>query len=297
MYFDLEDYRPDTPRVPHAISIREGVLMSIILHLLFVMAWWARPDAAPAPDAAQALVVPQKDPVTFVHIEPRVERSAPPKPNVAHSDLDRRATAPEITPPTPAPEPMSRGNTPEKTLGAPDERMAGAEKPATAPPPATTGAADIVTKPATTFTDPAPTAAPPAPTGNLGRSLRNLTRYLQDQSYDNQKGGVQDIGPDIQFDSKGVEFGPWLRRFIAQIKRNWYVPQAAMLMSGQVVIQFYVLKDGRITEIKVVKPSTTEAYTISAFNALKNSNPTLPLPPEYPDDRAFFTITFHYDVR
>ena len=30
---------------------------------------------------------------------------------------------------------------------------------------------------------------------------------------------------------------------------------------------------------------------------MKNSNPTLPLPPEYPDDRAFFTITFHYDVR
>jgi hypothetical protein len=25
------------------------------------------------------------------------------------------------------------------------------------------------------------------------------------------------------------------------------------------------------------------------------SNPTTALPPEYPDDRAFFTVTFHYN--
>jgi hypothetical protein len=49
--------------------------------------------------------------------------------------------------------------------------------------------------------------------------------------------------------------------------------------------------------MKIVGPSQFEAYNVSSFNALKNSNPTLPLPPEYPEDRAFFTITFHYDVR
>ena len=89
----------------------------------------------------------------------------------------------------------------------------------------------------------------------LGKSLRNLTRYLQDQNFDNQQGGQSDFGPDIQFDSKGVEFGPWLRRFIAQIKRNWYVPQNAMLISGKVVIQFYVSRDGRLSELKIVGPS------------------------------------------
>src|SRR5690348_18263498 len=34
-------------------------------------------------------------------------------------------------------------------------------------------------------------------------------------------------GADIQFDSKGIDFGPWLRRFTAQVKRNWFVPQVA----------------------------------------------------------------------
>ena len=32
------------------------------------------------------------------------------------------------------------------------------------------------------------------------------------------------FGPAIQFDTKGVEFGPWIRRFIAQVKRNWLIP-------------------------------------------------------------------------
>ena len=41
--------------------------------------------------------------------------------------------------------------------------------------------------------------------------------------------------------------------------------------------------------------STVTAFTNAAFNALKLSNPTLPLPPEYPADQASFTVTFHYN--
>jgi TonB family protein len=101
--------------------------------------------------------------------------------------------------------------------------------------------------------------------------------------------------PSIQFDSKGVEFGPWLRRFVAQIRRNWFIPQSAMLQKGHVVVTFYVGKDGRITELKVLRPSAIELFNNSSFGALASSNPTHPLPPEYPNDRAFFTVTFYYN--
>ena len=37
MYFDFDDYQPDTPRVMTSISWREGVLLSIIFHLLMVI--------------------------------------------------------------------------------------------------------------------------------------------------------------------------------------------------------------------------------------------------------------------
>src|SRR5207342_2246891 len=93
------------------------------------------------------------------------------------------------------------------------------------------------------------------PSGGLGSSLRNLQQFLQNQSFDNPNGGQQDQGADIQFDSKGVEFGPWIRRFIAQVKRNWFVPQAAMLLKGHVVIQFNVLRNGTLTDIRIVQKS------------------------------------------
>jgi TonB family protein len=131
--------------------------------------------------------------------------------------------------------------------------------------------------------------------GSLGDALRNLQRYTQNEAFDNQGGGGGQFGPEIQFDTKGVEFGPWIRRFIAQVKRNWLIPYAAMSMKGHVVIQFNVHKDGSITDLNVVGPSGIDAFNNAAFGALSGSNPTQPLPPEYPDSKAFFTVTFFYN--
>jgi TonB family protein len=130
--------------------------------------------------------------------------------------------------------------------------------------------------------------------GLLGSALRNLQRYVQEQSFDNEHGSGDAEGL-IQFDSKGVDFGPWLRRFVAQVKRNWFVPQAAMIMKGHVVITFNIHRNGAITDIEVKQPSSVESFNHAAVNALMGSNPTQPLPPEYPSDTAFFTVTFLYN--
>jgi hypothetical protein len=37
MYFDFEDYRPDTPRIDAPISKRESALLSIVFHGLFFL--------------------------------------------------------------------------------------------------------------------------------------------------------------------------------------------------------------------------------------------------------------------
>ena len=107
--------------------------------------------------------------------------------------------------------------------------------------------------------------------------------------------GNGDFGPSIQFDTKGVEFGPWLRRFVAQIRRNWFVPYAAMSLRGHVVLSFKVHKDGTITDLMIMKPSAIDAFTKSAFNAIKSSNPTVPLPLEFPDENAPFVVTFYFN--
>ena len=52
--------------------------------------------------------------------------------------------------------------------------------------------------------------------GALGDALRNLQRYVQNETFNNPQGGQDTPGASIQFDTKGVEFGPWLRRFVAR---------------------------------------------------------------------------------
>ena len=133
------------------------------------------------------------------------------------------------------------------------------------------------------------------PDGLLGQAARNLRRSAQRQTFRNLSGDTGRYGPEIEFDTKGVEFGPWIRRFVAQIKRNWFVPYAIWSMHGHVVITFNVHRDGSLTDLAVARPSGIEAFNNSAFNALRASNPTQPLPPEYPDDQAFFTVTFFFN--
>jgi TonB family protein len=271
--------------------------------------------------AAQAVPMTprqQEPPQPFVMIEPRLDtetlrrmtRPAPP------SDRDREARSRERNPNATNAQPFLRGHSPELTEAQPKAEKARGEGPRPEPsPPSTTTAPEAATAantpaasqlplaPSPNATQPRPqaqAATQPAPRGGqppggaLGEALKNLNRYAQDSQLDNPNGGNQ-VDPAIQFDSKGVEFGPWLRRFIAQVKRNWFVPYAAMSLRGHVSITFNVHKDGSISELQVVRPSDVTAFNNAAFNALATSNPTMALPPEYPSDKAFFTVTFYYN--
>ena len=316
MYFDFEDYHPDISPVGRAISWREGVLLSIIFHLMMVILVLVAPKWFPFlanPGRPRLAVVQQPPPdhTRFVFVQPRFERQVPKAPDRADSsDRDRIARAPKRAERPENPLPFARGNSPERieelqrqaARGQGPQPDPAAGRPAENTPPDP----NMVKVPELPSALQLPLARPPAaqngasgrsPTtgGSLGDALRNLQRYVQNESFDNQGGAGGQFGPEIQFDTKGVEFGPWIRRFIAQVKRNWFIPYAAMSMKGHVVIQFNVHKDGSLTDLTVVGPSAVDAFNNAAFGALSGSNPTQPLPPEYPADKAFFTVTFFYN--
>ena len=144
------------------------------------------------------------------------------------SDVDRSARSPEKTPALTNPLPSARGNSAERTESTPEEKMRGegpAPQPAPpAPPVETPSVADQ--RQADMAMMQKPQMQPP-PGGSLGEALKNLQKYVQKESFNNQKGQAQEFGP-LQFDTKGVEFGPWIRRFVSQVRRNWFVPMAAM---------------------------------------------------------------------
>ena len=314
MYFDFDDHRPDTPSIPRPMSTREVVLITVNLHLVmlvvillgpkipFVKAIIEQRQQAQAELERQEAERRQQERPRFVLMEPRAPRPAPPPERAELSDMDRRARTVERAPNPQNDLPFSRGNSAERLDSVPDAKPltqpGGTPETATAPAPAEEKPAPApLPESQNGYSKPQETPRPRGPSmGILADAIKNVEKYSQKEGFQNLRGGQnQEFGPAIDFDAKGVEFGPWIARFVAQVRRNWFIPMAAMTMRGHVVVTFNVHKDGRITDVSVAKPSAVDAFTISARNAILASNPTVPLPPEYPDEKAFFTVTFFFN--
>ena len=333
MYFDFEDSHLETPTIESAISWRERTLVSIFVHVLAVglvvfvprleiVREAAARRAARLAELAELAQQRQqdRDGMQFVFVEPLVDLEALDALESADaSDMDRSATAPERAG-TPTNElPFALGNTFERVE---------AEQPSEGPDAVALRDPDVglqarLDEPDRPGEDRAPGGGdreeftdgtdglrlglgpPPTPGAGsreadvepslLAQALRNLERYVQRESFDNPGGGTSQYAPWIQFDTKGVEFGPWIRRFKAQIEWNWLIPKAQMSEHGHTVITFNVHRDGTISDLAVRAPTAVQGFNHSALNALLWSNPTYPLPEEYPSDRAFFTVTFFYN--
>jgi TonB family protein len=304
MYFDFDDRYSDVEPVGRAINLRDGVVASIVVHAVIVaillFAPQFMPDLRSNPEEVVQLQQAEKqERPRFVFVQPRIDTPAPkPPPRAEMSDMDRQARNRERPPAMENPLPYSRGNSAERAEATPEERARGrgpAEEPAPPAPPTVETPATPSSSEQGRSAVQQPQRPQPPPGGKLGDALRNLQKYVDQDTFDNQRGGTQEFGPAIQFDTKGIEFGPWIRRFVAQVKRNWFVPYAAMSLRGRVVITFFVHRSGALTDVTVIGPSSVESFNLAARNALLASNPTEPLPPEYPDDKAFFTVTFFYN--
>ncbi len=331
MYLDFEGRYFDTPTMESAISWRERSLLSLFAHLLAVGLVLFGPRLPFVEEAAErraerlaemvaeqqlALRQEARDEPQFVFVQsPDDLLAAEPPPQADISDIDSVAVSP-LQVETPDNDlPNAEGNSPEFVLAEEpstgldpetetDERASTVLEPVEPVEPVD-GVADGVadgSAPDAPGAIPDNGAALSNPLARLGdasrerpmdvqggrifeEARRRLDTVARSDTFHNLGGRTDQFGPQIQFDTKGVEFGPWIRRFVAQIRRNWFIPYAAMSMSGNVAV----------TDLTVQRPSAVDAFTNSAFNALLSSNPTQPLPPEYPDDRAFFTVTFYFN--
>lgn len=317
MYFNFDDSRPDTPRIVEPISRREAVLLTINLHAFLVILILLGPripwvqqmlqrQQQAQEEKVRAELERQREQPRFVFVQPKLDLQAPkPPPRAELSDIDRHARTVERAPNPTNPLPFARGNSPERIERQPPTRDAAPAQPQPQPQPQTADNTAANSTPPLTAPDATngyerPDTARqgergPA-VGVIADAIRNVRRYAQMESFGNQRGGQdQNVGESIQFDTKGVEFGPWLARFVAQVRSNWMIPQAAMSMHGNVSISFFVHKNGRITDVTVARPASIEAFTLSGRNAILTSNPTIPLPAEYPDEKCFFTVTFFFN--
>jgi TonB family protein len=307
IHFDIDNRYEDEAVVGSAISRREGVVFSVVVHVLLILAIVLVPklpmfQVSPEEQARRRAELErqlraQQD-ERFVFVQPRIDMKAlQPPPRAPLSDQDRRAQTREAPPKPTNTAPFTRGNTSEQLEAQNNERAAGEQnqhQPTLQPQP-DSQQARVLPPSDEGFRRPTPQTTQQKPNGSLGEALRNLQQYVQKQTFENPQGGLNQPGASIQFDTKGVEFGPWLRRFVAQVRHNWFIPQAAMTFHGHCVLTFNIHRDGTITDVQVIQPSEIEGFNKAAVGAITGSSPTEPLPPEYPSDKAFFTVTFYYN--
>ena len=105
---------------------------------------------------------------------------------------------------------------------------------------------------------------------------------------------------EILSDTLGVDFGPYLRRLKITVQSHWYdvMPQSAMppeMKKGVVVLEFAILKDGRVAGLKVIRGSGDVALDRAAFGGITYSNPLPALPQNFGGEYLLLRASFYYN--
>ena len=127
------------------------------------------------------------------------------------------------------------------------------------------------------------TSAPFEAPSSAGKQIEDAARAsVQDRS----PVRPQVMGPglvEILSETQGVDFGPYLRVVLSEVHTNWYksIPQEDRTLSDNVIIQFEILKNGKVANIKLAEPSGVVDLDRAAWSAVSVASPFPPLPSEF----------------
>jgi TonB family protein len=196
-------------------------------------------------------------------------------------------------------------------------------------PPAPQPAQPAPAQAAPTPTPPAPQPPPPAPQptqqalieapkpapptrpnfGNPNQSAGDaIRRAAQDAAHDRGSGdyspgagsGRQGMGTgvDILSDTQGVDFGPYIRRILGDIRRTWIplIPEEArppLNKQGETLIRFTILPDGRIAAMNLDGSSQDTAIDRACWGGITGVGQFPPLPANFKGPNLELRIDFY----
>jgi len=229
----------------------EALVVSAVLHgVLTAVGFFAPRWLAPPPETFEFVSVTVVPPKALGVTDPQ----PPPPPT-----RSEKPPAPEPAPPPPPP----KKEPPKVEEKAPDPEVpvlpSKKKPPKTESPPAA---------PAPAQPAPAVPAAPPkregSPFGNpFGSSSSNAVVGVEDPNF---------------------TYGYYLDRVLSAIDGNWSRPPVGSEIE-EAYVYFKILKDGQITEVRLVRPSGSEIFDRAALRAVEVSSPLPPLPTSYPKDQ------------
>jgi len=296
--------------------IERGILISIIFHLLLVIALLTMPRIKPGSkeDFFAAMVPQPKDDTPIPVIFSEAPGPARPNPKKSPlSDADRRAgggdkSRPKADTPFVPPSNGIAGLAP----GPKAPRVPGSEVPARQAAKAEAerrAEQKAEQKSEEQKTADYPTTARPQTSGprEVGK-LAGLDRAIAEAARGavggeggspppNPDGGYLDSGP-LSFDTTWYDWGAYAAEMIRRIKLHWDVPELARLgWKGSLTVRFYIRADGTVEDAKILRQSGVPPFDNAAFQAIVKSSPFRPLPAELHEEREGVTITFFYNMR
>jgi len=109
--------------------------------------------------------------------------------------------------------------------------------------------------------------------------------------------GFAESGP-ISFETQWYPWGDYADQMIGKIRYHWYSnmpPLIRLGVKGVVVLRFTIQRDGRITDIQILRSSGSPPYDFAARKAIELSSPLKPLPADFPNPNERVTAGFYYN--
>ena len=232
------------------------------------------------------------------------------------SDANRRAASPEptgdklttrpgdgsslYTPPT-----QRRGAppTPQQQQQPTPQQQAAADaaRQSMMAPPAQPNAAS-----ASTFRQPVQKLASAAPV-NWNNAIREVVKshpvgngegFDLSQAAGGDKGYTAEAGP-LSFETQWFDWGDYAESMVSKIRINWYGIMPDLIrtgLKGVVTIRITIHRDGRISDITILKSSGVPPYDNAAVKALEASSALKHLPADFPKDSERVTFMFYYNM-
>lgn len=266
-------------------------------------------QAAPKPPKEPDKPIDTTPPLIFVDVSPAQATAEAPKDTPFYSDKNSTAANPESDQDTNMPKITGTQTQVIRTEDVPrnpfDQLMPDPPKPKAEP------AEEARPKPVSAPGDLTLSKPDLNPRLDQGEAERTRPRTIAEAMSRNrlvgqkmkQDGGVRPQRLEASFDTKATSFGAYDRAFIDAVASRWYDLLDNMSYDGyrrgQVVVQFDLNYDGRITNLKVVENTVTGILATLCEKAVSDPSPFEKWPREMRltvgKDSREIKFTFHYN--
>jgi TonB family protein len=133
--------------------------------------------------------------------------------------------------------------------------------------------------------------------------MSGVTSRGQESSSPARTDRIDTYGPiDVLSETRGFDMGPYMKNIIARVRTTWFslVPTSArwpIKDRGHVSIDFRVMKDGHVEDVKYHETSGNEGMDRAAYGAITGFGPMPSFPEEFQCEFVRMRFHFYYNQR